>query len=82
MKFLSIIFFISSVLSVILSVFAFLKLGAKGKQTGIALAVAAAIFGVCELICVWNSPKGLILVLSGVLLVNLIFIVSKNEEEK
>lgn len=79
MKLLSIIFFISSLLSVILSALAFLgKLPSRGKETGITLAVAAAVFGICELICIWNSPKGLILTLSGVFLINLILIISRD----
>ncbi len=82
MKLLSIIFFIAAVLSAVISVLAFLgKVSEKPKETGIVFAVASGIFGFCELICVWNSPKGLILVVAGVLLVNLIFTISKNEGE-
>lgn len=83
MEILSIIFFILSVLSVILSAVAFLgKLPGKGKDAGIVLAIASGIFGICELVCIWNSPKGLFLIIGGVILVSLIFIISKNEGEQ
>lgn len=82
MKLLSIIFFISAVCSVILSALAFLgKIPRKGKDTGIVFAVASGIFGICELACVWESTKGLILILCSVLLVNLLFTVARNEGE-
>lgn len=81
MKLLSIIFFISAFISVILSVLAFMgKISHKGKDTGIVLAVAGAVFGLCELVCIWNSPKGLFLIIAGVIIVSLIFTVSKNEQ--
>lgn len=81
MKLLSIMFFISAIISVILSVIAFLgKLSENGKEKGIVLAIASGIFGICELVCIWNSPKGLFLIIAGVIIVSLIFIVSKNEQ--
>ncbi len=81
-KFLSIIFFVSAVLSAVLAVLAFIGvLPKKGKNTGIALVIASGIFGFCELICIWDSPKGLILVTGGVLLVNLLYIIAGNERE-
>lgn len=82
MKLLSVIFCISVVLSVILSVLAFLgKIPGKSKDTGTVLAIAAGVFGICELACIWNSPKGLMLVIFGVILVELLFTVARNEGE-
>lgn len=82
MKLLSIIFFISAFISVILSVLAFMgKISHKGKDTGIVLVVAGAVFGLCELACIWNSTKGLILIIAGMLLVNVVFTISKDEGE-
>ncbi len=83
MKFLSILFFVSAVISVILSVLAFMgKVTEKGKDTGIIFAIASGVFGLCELCCIWESPKGLILIIGGMLLVSLIFTIAKNEGEK
>lgn len=83
MKLLSIIFFISAVISVILAVLAFIgKIPGKGKDTGIVFAIASGVFGLCELSCIWESPKGLILIIGGLLLANLIFTIARNEGEK
>ena len=81
MKLLSVLFFVASVLSVILAVAAFLgKLSEKRKETGIILLIASGIFGLCELICIWNSPKGLILVICGVILAGMLLVIAQNNE--
>lgn len=83
MKLFTVIFFISAVISVIFAGLAFFgKLPGKGKTTGIIFLIASAVFGLCELCCIWESPKGLCLIIGGVLLVNLIFTIARNEGEK
>ncbi|MBO5395984.1 MAG: hypothetical protein J6A97_03790 [Clostridia bacterium] len=83
MKLFSIIFFISAVLCVIFAGLAFAKkLPGKGKGTGIVFLTASGVFALCELCCIWESPKGLCLIIGGVLLVNLIFTIARNEGEK
>ena len=80
MKFLSVIFFISSVLSAVTAVLAFLGvLPGKGNRTGVALVIASGISGLCELLCIWESPVALIFVICSLIIVELIFLVAKNE---
>ncbi len=80
MKLLSIIFFISSVLSALSAVAAFLgKAGKNGTKTGIALIIVSGVFGALELTAIWNSPKGMFLILSGVLIINVILTISREE---
>ena len=82
MKLFSIIFFASAVISAVLAALAFLgKISSRKKETGIVFLIASGIFGLCELACIWESPKGLCLIIGGVLLVNLVFIIAKNEGE-
>ena len=58
------------------------KLPGKSKTTGIIFLIASAVFGLCELCCIWESPKGLYLIIGGILLVNLVFTVARNEGEQ
>lgn len=82
MKLFSIIFFVSAVICVIFAALSFLgKLSARKKESGIAFLTASGVFGLCELACIWESPKGLCLIICGILLVNLIFISSENKGE-
>lgn len=78
MKLLSLIFFISSFLSAILSVLTFLGLlPGKEKKTVFAFAVASLIFAICEIICIWNPPYGFIPLIIGILIINIIFLTTK-----
>lgn len=80
MVLLSLIFFISSFLSAALGVLTFLGLlPGRGRKTVIAFAASSFIFAVCEIICVWNPPYGFILVICGILIINIIFLLSRNE---
>lgn len=81
MKTLSVIFFVSSFLSLIPTVLTFFgKFPGKGKDTAVMLVAASVLSAICGVICMWNSPKGLILVISGVLLINLLFAIATNEK--
>lgn len=83
MKLFSVLFFISAVLSAVFAGLAFFgKLPGKEKGTGLVFLIASAVFGMCELCCIWESPKGLCLIIGGILLVSLIFTIARNEGEK
>ena len=85
MKLLSVVFFITAFSSAILSVLSFFGvLPGKGKDktTGIAFIIASAVSGICELVCIWGSPKGLVLIISGVLLINLVYTIAIENEKK
>ncbi len=84
MKLLSVIFFISSVLSAVIAVLTFFgALPGKGNKTGTALVIASGIFGLCELLCIWESPVTLIVVICALIIIELIFLISgKGEDEK
>lgn len=82
MKLLSVIFLIPAIISIVISVLAFLgQIPDKGRNTGIVFAIASGIFGICEFICIMNSPKALFLLIAGILLINLLFTVAQNEKE-
>ena len=82
MKLFSIIFFISAVLSAVMAGLAFFgKIPHKGKATGAVFLIASGVFGLCELACIWESPKALFLIISSVLLINLIFTIARSEGE-
>ena len=83
MKLLSIIFFISAVLSAVISVLAFLGLiPGKGSRTGIALIVSSALFGLCELACIWEAPVGVIIIIPCLIVIQLIFTVIKDKGDE
>lgn len=83
MKFLSVLFFIAALLSLVLSVLAFLgKVSDKCEKTGISYAVTAGIYAFCELFCILELTYGIIPIIIGVFTVNLILLISKYEGEK
>ena len=85
MKLLSVIFFITAFASAVLSVLSFFGVlpgRGKDKTTGIAFIIASAVSGICELVCIWGSPKGLVLIISGVLLINLVYTIAIENEKK
>lgn len=85
MKLLSVIFFITAFSSAVLSVLSFFGvLPGKGKDktTAVAFIIASVVSGICELVCIWGSPKGLFLIISGALLINLIYTVAIEKEKR
>ena len=82
MKLLSIIFFISAVSSAVIAGLAFFgRIPAKGKATGAVFLIASGVLALCELACIWESPKALFLIISSVLLINVIFTIARCEGE-
>lgn len=85
MKLLSVIFFITAFSSAVLSVLSFFGVlpgKGKDKKAAVAFIIASAVSGICELVCIWGSPKGLFLIISGALLINLIYTVAIEKEKR
>ncbi len=83
MKLLSIIFFVSAVLSAVISVAAFMGLmPEKGSKTGISFAGSSAFFGLCELACIWEAPAGVIIIIPCLIVIQLIFTVTKDKGDE
>ncbi|MBR3766741.1 MAG: hypothetical protein IKL10_00695 [Clostridia bacterium] len=83
MKLLSIIFFAAAVILIIFAILVFCgKLKNKTKESGLSTFILGLIIAICGFVALSNSLKGLVLILSSVLLINAVYIISKNDGDK